>query len=92
MTTNDNPRSAAAALLGSAKSERKARTSAENGKLGGRPKATAEQKARARIGRMTFSQSDLDFIWADWPNWDEHISWLLTARKSEIIDWIEAGK
>lgn len=39
MTTPTNPRSEAARMLGSARSERKARTSAENGKLGGRPKA-----------------------------------------------------
>jgi hypothetical protein len=51
-----------------------------------------EQAARERIGEMNFSDGQLDFIWSDWPNWNEHVEWLLTASKKEIVDWFEAGQ
>lgn len=47
--------------------------------------------AEMRIREMGFTQTQLDYIWADWPNWDEHLSWLLTATKEDILEWIEAG-
>jgi hypothetical protein len=51
-----------------------------------------EQEARKRIDEMGFTPEQLDFIWADWPNWNDHIAWLTTADKKEIESWINAGK
>lgn len=47
-----------------------------------------EDDARDRIDWMEFTQSELDFILADWSNWDEHVAWLLTATREEIVDWV----
>jgi len=52
---------------------------------------TMEETARDRIDEMKFSQAELNFIWADWPNWDEHVEWLLTASRKEISDWVVIG-
>jgi hypothetical protein len=46
-----------------------------------------EETARDRIDKMNFSQTQLDFIFYDWQNRNEHIEWLLTATKEEIKDW-----
>ena len=43
--------------------------------------------ARARMYELGFTTEQRDFIFADRPNEDEHISWLLTASKEEIEDW-----
>ena len=48
-------------------------------------------KARARMDELGFTAEQKDYIFADWPNEDEHISWLLTASKQEIEDWGEAA-
>ena len=77
---------AAAAALGSIKSSRKAAAVRVNGRLGGRP--SNEDRARARIDKMDFSATELEYIWTDWPNWGEHITWLLTATREEISNWV----
>lgn len=51
-----------------------------------------EQQARDRINAMGFTQQQLDFIFADWPEGDEHFAWLLTASRDEIINWGETGE
>ena len=51
-----------------------------------------ETKARNRISEMNFIADQIDFIFADWPNWDEHIEWLLTATRDEITSWIDAAR
>jgi len=51
-----------------------------------------EQQARERINEMRFTDEQVDFIFSDWPNWDEHMAWLLTATRDEIISWINASK
>jgi hypothetical protein len=33
-----------------------------------------------------------DMIFADWPNMDEHLSWIITAPAADIVDWAEAAK
>lgn len=53
---------------------------------------TMEEQARDRIDGMGFSARELEFIWADWSNWDEHIAWLLAASRDEIISWGDAGE
>jgi len=49
---------------------------------------TKFDEAQNRMSEMNFSNSEMDFIFADWDNMDEHIEWLLTASRSEIADWI----
>ena len=89
--------SKAAAILGSIRTERKAAAARENGKLGGRPRKAQPQKqteanARERISEMNFTADQEEFIWSDWPNWGEHIAWLLVATRDQITSWIEAAK
>jgi hypothetical protein len=45
-------------------------------------------RARRRISHMGFSDGELATIWYDWNDWDDHIDWLLTASRDEIMDWI----
>jgi hypothetical protein len=51
-----------------------------------------EEQARDRINEMGFTAKELDFIFADWSEGEEHFAWLLTASKNEISDWIKAGQ
>ncbi len=44
-------------------------------------------KAQERIEELGFSEKQVEFIFSDWPNWDKHIEWLLTASRKEIEDW-----
>jgi len=48
------------------------------------------QKCNLRINSMGFDEKEKDFIFCDWPNWDEHLDWLLTASRAEIVSWGEA--
>jgi hypothetical protein len=50
------------------------------------------QSALVRTSELGFTEKQQEFIFADWPEWGEHLAWLLTATKKEIEDWIEAGK
>lgn len=50
-----------------------------------------EDEARERMVRLGLTEEQYDFCFADWPNWEEHIDWLLTATYKEIIDWIDAS-
>lgn len=90
----ENEISKAAAALGrkggSVKSESKKISSRENGKLGGRP--SKYDKAHRRMEDMEFNDKQMDFIFEDWPNMDEHLDWLMTATKEEIEDWIDSAK
>jgi len=81
--------SAAAAALGRIKSAKKAASSRENGKLGGAP--TLRERAEKRIDKLGLSAHN-DFIFADWPEGDEHYKWLMTASREEIQSWIDAAK
>ena len=33
-----------------------------------------------------------DFILTDWPNWREHLEWVLTAPVSDILAWHAASQ
>ena len=79
----------AAVVMGSIKSERKARSSAENGLLGGRPSNL--DRARARIEKMGFTNAQQEFIFTNWSEKD-HADWLLKASREEIASWGEAGE
>jgi hypothetical protein len=61
-------------------------------KMGQKSKESIYEQARARMEELGFGDEQLDFIFADWPNMDEHLDWLMTASKAEITDWIESAK
>jgi hypothetical protein len=46
-------------------------------------------QAYKRIHRMNFTKEENDFIFADWPNGDEHYKWLINATREEIENWID---
>ena len=48
---------------------------------------SAEGIARKRISSTPKLAALEDVIFADWPNWNEHINWLNTASAEEIYDW-----
>lgn len=48
-------------------------------------------KAQERMEEFGFNDMQFDFIFSDWPNWEEHLDWLLTASREEIVSWGEAG-
>ena len=50
------------------------------------------EQARDRMLGMNFSATDMDTIFADWPNYFEHLAWLLTATREEIQDWLDSMK
>lgn len=46
------------------------------------------QVMRDRIAHMKFTAQEEDFIFTDW---QEHITWLLTATREEIQAWVDAN-
>lgn len=48
-------------------------------------------QARARMSEFEFTDEQMDFIFADWSEGEEHYDWLLTASKDEIEGWGEAA-
>lgn len=53
---------------------------------------TLEDKARNRISDMGFTKQQLEYIFTDWPEGDDHLEWLLTATRDEIVSWGDAGE
>lgn len=49
-----------------------------------------EAHARDRVKEMRFTPEEVEFIFADRPNREEHIRWLMTANRDEIRAWGEA--
>jgi len=52
---------------------------------------TLYERAYDRVENMGFSSKEMSFIFADWPEGDEHYQWLLKASKKEIQSWVNAG-
>jgi hypothetical protein len=50
-------------------------------------------KAQERIKELGFEFNGIEFeyIFSDWPNLEEHLDWLLTASREEIVSWGEAS-
>ena len=55
-------------------------------------KKSLEERARERVDELGFTETQKEFIFADWPEGIEHYSWLLTATRDEIVAWGEAGE
>jgi hypothetical protein len=53
---------------------------------------TTEQIARERVANTPELKKVSDTIFADWPNWDEHLEWVTSAPVAEILDWVESMK
>lgn len=75
----------AARQMGRRTSPQKAKSSASNGKLGGRP--TLRQKAEKRVDASSELMEYKSIIMYDWPEGNEHWRWVQTAPISEIVDW-----
>lgn len=73
-------------LGGAVKSERKAKTSAENGKKGGRP--TLYNQAYSRMETMGWSKDAMFTLFAIFSDCNKHYRWLLSATRQEIANWI----
>lgn len=52
---------------------------------------TKLEQAKSRIEKMDFTQAQQDFIFADWPEGEEHLDWLITATREEIISWADTA-
>jgi len=48
-----------------------------------------EQQARQRVEGTPRLKVHEEIILADWPNWDEHMMWVVTAPIEQIVDWAE---
>lgn len=47
--------------------------------------------AHKRMDEMDWSAEEEAFIWSDRPNMTDHIAWLVTASRTEIVEWMAAG-
>ena len=50
------------------------------------------EKARDRVMAVPELAKFHDFIFADWPEGNDHFRWLLQATDDEILSWAEAGQ
>jgi len=48
-----------------------------------------ETAARRRVAQTPALAAHAATIWADWPNWQEHVRWVVSAPVTEIVDWAE---
>lgn len=51
-----------------------------------------QKLAKTRMDQFGFTETQKSFIFADWSNWEEHLDWLLTASKKQIVSWVDTGK
>lgn len=48
-----------------------------------------EEKARARVERSSWLNQYEKVIFLPWPNWDEHMKFIATAKVFDIVNWAE---
>lgn len=51
---------------------------------------SVEQWSRERVENSRQLKPYADIIFADWPNWDEHMKWVAVAPIRKIISWAKA--
>jgi len=44
-------------------------------------------KASVRVERSPSMRPLRNIIFGDWPNWEEHLQWVIKARVAEIVLW-----
>jgi len=49
----------------------------------------AERNVRIRVQHNQELRKHAAIIFYDWPNWDEHMEWMIAAPIDEIVDWAE---
>ena len=49
-----------------------------------------ETQARKRIANDVQLSRHEAHIFYDWCNWDEHMEWVASADRQEIVDWCDA--
>lgn len=47
------------------------------------------EQAYDRMAEFGFTPYQFEFLFNDWAEGDEHLEWLLTASREEIVDWGE---
>lgn len=48
-----------------------------------------ESRARDRVAASQALKDHKGILFHDWPNWVEHMEWIVSAPEAEIIDWAE---
>lgn len=49
-----------------------------------------EAMAQLRVDENPELKPHEAMIFYDWPNWEEHLEWIISAPISEIVDWAES--
>lgn len=52
---------------------------------------TPYDQAEQRVWTLGLTEAQQEFCLQDWPDGDEHWTWLLTAAREEILSWCQAS-
>lgn len=52
---------------------------------------TLFEQAQAKVRNSAVLANHEEFILADSPEGDEHLTWVVSAHEEEILDWVESS-